>query len=49
LTTKRNEEILEQMKAEPVDGKLNSLQHVTGMNNSMPKICSNKDEIDEED
>jgi hypothetical protein len=40
---KRNEEILEELKAEPLDERLrryksNSLQHVTTMNNNrMPK------------
>jgi hypothetical protein len=38
--------ILEEMKAEPVDEKLrrykpNWLQHVTSMNNRMPKIMLN--------
>jgi len=40
LATKRNEEILEELKVEPVDEKLrrykaNWLRHVTKMNNKM--------------
>jgi hypothetical protein len=44
---KRNDEILEELKVEPVDKKLrryksNWLQHVTRMNNNrMPKIMLN--------
>jgi hypothetical protein len=43
---KRNEEILEELKVEPVDEKLrrcksNWLQHITRMNNRVPKILLN--------
>jgi hypothetical protein len=46
LDHKRNEEILEQLKLEPVDKKLrryksNWLRHVTRVNNRVPKIMLN--------
>jgi len=46
LDHRRNEKILEQLRVEPVDEKLrryksNWLQHVTRMNNRMPKIMLN--------
>jgi hypothetical protein len=47
LTTKRNEEILEELKVEPAEEKLrryksNCLQHVTGIDSSrMAKIVLN--------
>jgi len=46
LDHRRNEEILEKLKVEPVDMKLrryksNWLQHLTRTNNRMPKIMLN--------
>jgi len=55
LNHKRNKEILEEFKVEPVDKKArryksNWVQHVTRMNSSrMPKITLNYRQMDEDD